>query len=533
MKFLVISQEGDSLCLQEQLLHEGHDVRTFIKDPNSRGNGQGMVTLVDSWEAYISWANVVVCDETRVDGIADTCRQLGKLVVGGTKIAAQLEQDRVCGMQVAKEMGVQTPTWFGPFQTLDQIIAHVRRNPGRYVIKPSGQADRDLTYCSSDADDLIEEVQRWKKAGVKINKGCILQEFIKGYEIAIGCFVSKGSMIKPFFANWEHKKLLNGDHGPNTGEVGTLGYWCDKETKLGKELQKMEKWLYKEAPSYTTYFDMNFMISGGIPYLLEFTCRFGYPTTALLMSHIPNFGDFLKQLAEGMQHDFYVQDHWGAQAVLYVPGFPFLESFEKHGADKPFEYDANLMYPYEICYHDGSYHTVKGYGLGCPAIITATANGLDEAVYKLYRKIEDADLSSDVGYRTDIGQKAKDNMYEYFDFIDLDKDDLSWIGFDFHGTLADDKTLEPIPAMVDKLRSKLSEDKRVKILTGARKQDYKEIREFLEDNDLPDLEITDTKDPYMIEFFDDVATTVETNTGKIMSPKDSTTKATQKPDKKE
>lgn len=103
--------------------------------------------------------------------------------------------------------------------------------------------------------------------------------------------------------------------------------------------------------------------------------------------------------------------------------------------------------------------------------------------------------------------------------------DESWIGVDFDGTLAThttgkyraEKTGKPIPKMVARVRRWVGHGKQVKIFT-ARADDPKAIeaiKKWLKDNELPELEITNVKDPHMIEFWDDKAVAVKKNTGEV------------------
>ncbi len=99
-----------------------------------------------------------------------------------------------------------------------------------------------------------------------------------------------------------------------------------------------------------------------------------------------------------------------------------------------------------------------------------------------------------------------------------------WIGVDFDGTLAEyggwdgaTKCGKPIPKMVARVRRWLRDDKKVKIFTARAddEESVKAIKKWLKENDLPDLEITNLKDQYMVKLWDDKAVAVEKNTGEV------------------
>lgn len=99
---------------------------------------------------------------------------------------------------------------------------------------------------------------------------------------------------------------------------------------------------------------------------------------------------------------------------------------------------------------------------------------------------------------------------------------MQWVGFDFDGTLAD-KELNPVPRIIKALRQLLQQGIPCKIVTARADrsrleyhQRIRKVQDFLENNDLPPLEITNEKDTDMLALFDDRAISVEQNSGEIL-----------------
>ena len=93
---------------------------------------------MDNWKKLCRWADVVVFDDIGFGAEADSLRAKGKLVVGGSKYTDKLEEDREFGQNEMKRVGMLIlPHW--DFADFDSAIEFIKKNPGGYVFKPSGQ----------------------------------------------------------------------------------------------------------------------------------------------------------------------------------------------------------------------------------------------------------------------------------------------------------------------------------------------------------------------------------------------------------
>src|SRR6202000_537986 len=108
----------------------------------------------------------------------------GYNIFGPSKEAADWELDREIGQEVFRKHGIKVPP-YKIFSNYDKAIEYVKKEDRRFVSKPSGDADKALSYVAKSPEDLVYMLTRWK-ANNKLKGEFILQEFIPGIEMAVG-----------------------------------------------------------------------------------------------------------------------------------------------------------------------------------------------------------------------------------------------------------------------------------------------------------------------------------------------------------
>jgi phosphoribosylamine--glycine ligase len=251
MKYLFVSLDGLIADIAWAVVKEGHDVKFYIDDQNEKEIADGFVPKTNNWEAEVDWADLVVFDDVLGQGThADRLRKAGKLVVGGTPYTDRLEDDRAFGQQELKNAGVSIIPQEN-FTSFDDAITFVESNPGRYVIKPSGEAQnyKRLLFVGEEEDghDVLQVLGDYKTAMAHRIKEFQLQRRIMGVEVAAGAFFNGKDFIYPICVNFEHKKLFPGDIGPSTGEMGTSMFWSEPNKIFNATLRKMAPKLREEG----------------------------------------------------------------------------------------------------------------------------------------------------------------------------------------------------------------------------------------------------------------------------------------------
>ena len=170
-KFLFVSFDALIGDIAWQVVKEGHQVKFYIKNKEYKEVGDGLVEKVDDWKKEVEWADIIVFDDVLGMGEkADQVRKQGKLVVGGTAYTDKLEDDRSFGQEEMKKVGIPILP-YKEFKSFDEAIKYVKENPGRYVIKPSGEAEsiKGLLFIGEEEDgrDVIEVLQDYQQAWEK------------------------------------------------------------------------------------------------------------------------------------------------------------------------------------------------------------------------------------------------------------------------------------------------------------------------------------------------------------------------------
>lgn len=409
-KFLFISIEGLLCDIAWLIAKEGNQVKVYISDKNSADIGTGFVDRIDKWEDWVDWADVIVFDDTLGQGaIAEGLRKKGKLVIGGTSYTDKLEDDRSFGQEEMKKVGIAIIP-YQIFTSFDQAIDFVKKNPGRYVIKSSGESHVSKSFLfigeEEDGQDVLHMLEAYKTVFSEQVAELQLQKRVVGVEVAIGAFFNGQKFLNPINVNFEHKKLFPGNLGPSTGEMGTSMFWSQPNKIFNATLKKLETKLAEEH--FVGYIDINCIVNGNGIYPLEFTSRFGYPTIFIQQEGVAMpMGEFFYKMAAG--EDFVIKTKKGFQigVRIIVPPYPF---------DDPATFDSfskNAVILFRKPHYDGVHFEdakmEKGEWLvagEAGVVLTITGSGLTmkQAQKHVYNRVGNL-MIPNMYYRTDIGDR--------------------------------------------------------------------------------------------------------------------------------
>jgi len=231
MNILIIDADEVSLDFALRCTAEGHDVRVFMSPPAKGGralSGDGLIVKVTDWRRNLKWADLIVTtDNTKYLKELDGYRAQGYPIFGATWEVAQWEIDRELGMKVFEQHGIKCLPSVA-FKNYKDGMAYVLANPEkRLVCKPIGDVqDKSLSYVSKSSRDMLFMLQKWQREGKRIPY--IFQDFTPGIEMAVGAWVGRNGFSQYVLENFEFKKLMNGEVGVNTGEMGCY----DAETEV-------------------------------------------------------------------------------------------------------------------------------------------------------------------------------------------------------------------------------------------------------------------------------------------------------------
>jgi phosphoribosylamine--glycine ligase len=410
-KFLFMSLDNLIGDIAWQLIKEGHEVKYFVKEEDEREVGEGFFPQVTDWEKEVEWADVIIFDDVLGQGtIAQKLRKQGKAVIGGTPYTDKLEDDRTFGQEELKKGGVSIIP-YKEFTSFDDAIKFVQDNPGKYVIKPSGEAQnmKGLLFIGEqdDGGDVIQVLGDYKKAWAKKIPVFQLQKRVTGVEVAVGAFFNGKEFLYPINVNFENKKLFPGNLGPSTGEMGTAMFWSEPNKIFNQTLKKMEPKLAEEG--YVGYIDINCIVNGNGIYPLEWTSRFGYPTISIQEEGmLTPIGEFFYELARGEKPKLRVKTGFQIGIRIVVPPFPFNDkkTFEVKSRDSVIyfeeEKDKEGVHIEDVKQVNGEW-LVTG-SSGVIIIVCGTGQTMKMAQTQAYNRIKHIKIPH-MYYRTDIGDR--------------------------------------------------------------------------------------------------------------------------------
>ncbi|MCF6156696.1 MAG: phosphoribosylamine--glycine ligase [Candidatus Brocadia sp.] len=408
--FLFVTIDALIADIAWHVAREGHNVKFYTESEEDKEVGDGFVQKVDNWEAEVAWADVIVFDDVLGQGAkAQRLRQQGKNVIGGTPYTDKLEDDRTFGQEELKKYGIPI-VLYKEFTNFEDAVIYVHQNPGRYVIKPSGESQntKGLLFVGEEEDgkDVIQVLEDYKKTLAKKIPVFQLQKRITGVEIAVGAFFNGKEFVYPINVNFEHKKLFPGNLGPSTGEMGTSMFWSGPNKIFNATLKKFEQKLTEEQ--YVGYIDINCIVNNNGIYPLEWTSRFGYPTISIQQEGmLTPIGEFLHGIATGRLKEFKTKKGFQIGVRRVVPPFPFNDKetfrikskdsiihFKKKPAEGIHIEDVKLVNDEWI---------VTG-NTGVVLIVCGTGQTMKEAQAQVYKRIKNI-IIPHVYYRDDIGER--------------------------------------------------------------------------------------------------------------------------------
>lgn len=354
---------------------------------------------------------VVVGPETPlVAGLVDELQAAGVLAFGPGRAAAQLEGSKGFTKDLCREAGIPTAA-YGRFSDKSAALAYLRNCAMPIVVKADGLAAGKGVTVAMSYDDAAAAIAAcfagtFGAAGGEV----VIEDFMEGEEVSF-FVLSDGKSILPFGSAQDHKRVGDGDTGPNTGGMGAYApapvFTPDLEAAAFETIicPAIAAMAARGMPFRGVLF-AGLMLTGDGPKLIEFNCRFGDPETEVLMRLLKD--DLLLLLhaaASGTLASMSARWHKGAAmtVVLAAKGYP--DSPQKGGIIRNLDQAAALD-GVEI-FHAGTAisagHLVASGGRVLN--VTSTAPTLPEARALAYAAVDLIDFE-DGFCRRDIGHRA-------------------------------------------------------------------------------------------------------------------------------
>jgi phosphoribosylamine--glycine ligase len=263
-------------------------------------------------------------------GLVDRFAQEGLRAFGPTAAAARLEGSKVFAKELLRQLRVPT-AFFGAFDDPDEAARYIDEVGAPVVLKADGlAAGKGVFICptAAEAKDAVQQVMRQRlfgDAGAKV----VVEELLEGEELSFMA-ITDGDTVLPLAESQDHKRVFDGDRGPNTGGMGAyspvpLMTPALLEHVMRDVMEPVVHGLARQGVRYTGVLYAGLMVHEGRAKVLEFNVRFGDPEAQVLVVRLASDLAVLMDAAcDGSLADATVE--WDPRAaacvVLAAEGYP-------------------------------------------------------------------------------------------------------------------------------------------------------------------------------------------------------------------
>ncbi len=299
MRILLIGGGGREHALAWKLA-QSPKVEKIFAVPGNPGIGQikkcSCVTLkINDLESLADYAEeesidltVVGPEASLVAGIADVFKRRGLPVFGPSKAAARLEGSKAFAKEIMAKYGIPT-AFFKICGDIETAKAYIKEKGAPIVVKADGLAAGKgvvVAMTEKEALDAIDEImgdQKFGEAGASV----VIEEYMEGEEASLLAFTD-GKTVIPMIAAQDHKRVFDGDEGPNTGGMGAYApapvMTSILRAKATEQILKpVVAAMAEEGTPYQGCLYAGLMIKGSDIKVVEFNCRFGDPETQVIL----------------------------------------------------------------------------------------------------------------------------------------------------------------------------------------------------------------------------------------------------------
>ncbi|HEB77364.1 MAG TPA: phosphoribosylamine--glycine ligase [Methylothermaceae bacterium] len=303
MKVLIVGAGGREHALAWKMAQAGRVSRVYVA-PGNGGTAlepkvENVPIPVDAIDRLARFAEdqgvdltVVGPEAPLVAGIVDAFQKRGLRCFGPTRAAARLEGSKAFCKDFMQRHGIPTAA-YATFTDPEAAMAYVREQPVPIVVKADGLASGKGVVIARSRDEALAAIRAMmaEKAFGEAGSRVVVEEYLQGEEASF-MVMADGANILPFASSQDHKPLLDGDRGPNTGGMGAYSPAPVITAEIHRRI--LDQIIYPtvegmagEGTPYTGFLYAGLMITPeGQPKVLEFNCRLGDPETQPLMMRL-------------------------------------------------------------------------------------------------------------------------------------------------------------------------------------------------------------------------------------------------------
>ncbi|KAL8778271.1 MAG: hypothetical protein Q9213_007491 [Squamulea squamosa] len=349
-------------------------------------------------------------DQAVVDGIEGFCTEAGLSCFAPTKAAAIIEGSKSWAKGFMRRQGIPTAA-YGSFDDYEHAKAYLAELKYPTVIKVSGLAAGKgvvIAQNMSDADEALQDFMirgKFGSAGATV----VIEEFLSGDEISVLTF-SDGDATRTLPSGQDHKRIFEGDCGPNTGDMGVIS---PTPSATPEVMQRIEEevlrptfeGLRSEGLEFTGLLFTGLMLTASGPKVLEHNARFGDPeaqSVLLLIDESTDLAEILEACTQKRLHEISIRTITGfaCNVVVVVAAAGYPESYSQGDIIEIGALPAGVM-----LFHAGTrlVHEELVTAGGRVLSVAATGPTLEAAVAMAYKGVASIQFAN-MFYRKDIGR---------------------------------------------------------------------------------------------------------------------------------
>lgn len=412
MKFLVIGSGGREHAIAWRLASDGSAEEVYAAPGNGGIDDKHRVDIqVDEFEKLAKFCTdkkidlaVIGPEVPLVNGLADYLESKGILCFGPSRKAAMIEGSKLFAKRIMETYEVPTAGHWD-FTGKNSILEFIdKQETYPLVIKLDGLAAGKGVGIPQNKEEALAFISE----NVMDDTRVFVEEYIDGEEASV-LSISDGTTVIPLVAAQDHKRVFDGDRGPNTGGMGAYApapVVTPERMSFIKDrvLQPVIDGMKKEGIPFKGILYAGLMITPEKITVLEFNARFGDPETQVILPLLDvKLGDLLMNAAKGTLagYDLKFKKAHAMTVVVAAGGYP--GSYEKgnviSGLDKLS--DKIMLFHAGTARKDGMVVTNGGRVLN----VTSTGSTLEEAQSNIYAEIGKVEFEGSF-YRKDIGYRA-------------------------------------------------------------------------------------------------------------------------------
>jgi phosphoribosylamine--glycine ligase len=342
MNILILGSGGREYSIGLAISKEQEDHNLFFMPGNGATGNLGTNVNIKDYNELASWAKdnsidltIVGPEQPLVDGVVDIFKENDLTIFGPSAKAAQLEGSKVYMKNILKKYNIPTAA-FIETSSKDEAFSFIdsmTKTP--IVVKADGLCAGKGVIIAQSKDEAKEAVngmlsgESFGDAGAKV----VVEEYLDGYELSIFA-ICDGDNYKVLPAAQDHKRVGDGDTGPNTGGMGAYAPTPLVNDDIYKKVESRVikptlEGMKKEGAPFEGVLFIGVMVVDNEPIILEYNVRFGDPECEILMPLLetPVSELFYKGATKQLDKlDIKIKDQYGVAVVMASKNYPYSSS---------------------------------------------------------------------------------------------------------------------------------------------------------------------------------------------------------------